>query len=63
MVVLWSAWQAQAPRISGLVLSYLQALPLAIIAVYLLPALACVLGTIVWEILRAAFEKRRKLPG
>jgi len=63
MAVLWSAWQAQSPRISGLVLSFLQALPLAIIAVYLLPALACVLGTITWEIMRAAFEKRRKLPG
>jgi serine/threonine protein kinase len=63
MVVLWSAWQGQAPRLSGLVLSFLQSLPLAIIAVYLLPALACVLGTITWEIMRAVVEKRRKLPG
>jgi ABC-type methionine transport system permease subunit len=40
-----------------LILSFLQALPFAVLAVYLLPALACVLGTIVWEVLSAVFEK------
>jgi serine/threonine protein kinase len=61
MAVLWSAWEAPALQLSGLLLSFLQALPLAVLAVYLLPALACVVGTIAWEVMRAAFEKGRNL--
>jgi hypothetical protein len=61
MAVLWSAWEAPALQLSGLLLSFLQALPLAVLAVYLLPALACVVGTIAWEVMRAVFEKGRNL--
>jgi ABC-type methionine transport system permease subunit len=57
MVVLWTAWGSRTLELSALILSFLQALPFAVLAVYLLPALACVLGTIVWEVLSAVFEK------
>jgi serine/threonine protein kinase len=63
MVILRWTWQAQDPQLSDLVLSYLQALPLAVLAVYLLPALACVIGTIAWEALRSAFARVRALAG
>jgi serine/threonine protein kinase len=63
MVVLWWTWESQAPQLSGLVLSFLQALPLALLAVYLLPALACVVGTIAWEAVGVAFGKLRDLGG
>jgi len=63
MVVLWWAWEAQAPPVAALFLSFLQALPLAVVAVYLLPALACVVGTIAWDVMRAAFERLRKRLG
>lgn len=61
MVILWWTLQAQNPQLSGLVLSFLQALPLAVVAVYLLPALACVIGTIAWEAMTAVFARERDL--
>lgn len=61
MVILRWTWGAGPTQLSDLVLSLLQALPLAVLAVYLLPALACVLGTIAWELLGAVFDKERAL--
>ncbi len=57
MVFLWWTWKAQPPQLAGLVSSFFQALPLALLAVYLVPALAFVIGTIAWEAVRAAFKR------
>lgn len=57
MVALWWTWKAQPLQPAALVLSFFQALPLALLAVYLVPALAFVIGTIAWEAVRAALKR------
>ena len=63
MVVLWSTWQGQLPQLVELVWAFVQALPLALVAVYLLPALAFVGGAVVWELGRALVWRARKNRG
>jgi serine/threonine protein kinase len=57
MVALWWTWKAEVPDVASLVWTFLQALPLSLAAVYLLPALAFVVGAMAWEIARAPFRK------
>ena len=52
MVVLWWTWKGQWPGMLDLTWTFLQALPMALLAVYLLPALAFVGGAVVWEVFR-----------
>jgi hypothetical protein len=49
MVVLWLSWQNAPSDPFNLVWAFIQALPLALLAVYLLPALAFVAGAVMWE--------------
>jgi serine/threonine protein kinase len=62
MVSLWGNWQDPAPELGEWILGYFQALPLAVLAVYLLPALAVVAGAIAWEGVKSLVSKRRRLP-
>ena len=52
MVALWWTWQGQWPGLLDLTWTFLQALPMALFAVYLLPALAFVGGAVAWEVIR-----------
>ncbi len=52
MVALWWNWRGLSPDLFDLALAFLQALPLALLAVYLLPALAFVGGAVAWEMIR-----------
>ena len=53
MVVLWSTWRGAFSDVADVAWTFIQALPLALVAVYLLPALAFVGGAIAWELGRA----------
>ena len=53
MVVLWSTWRGSFSDVADVAWTFVQALPLALVAVYLLPALAFVGGAIAWELGRA----------
>jgi hypothetical protein len=57
MVVLWWAWRDQTPDLLGLLWTFFQALPLALVAAYLLPALVLVGGAMVWEVARAVLRR------
>ncbi|NIV27980.1 MAG: hypothetical protein GWN58_00285, partial [Anaerolineae bacterium] len=59
MVVLWSTWRGPLSDITDVVWTFIQALPLALVAVYLLPALAFVGGAIAWELGRALIWRAR----
>ena len=52
MVVLWSSWTGPLHDLTDLAWVFIQALPLALVAVYLLPALIFVGGAIAWEMAR-----------
>lgn len=52
MVALWWTWHGQSLDLAALVWAFLQALPLALLAVYLLPALIFVGGALVWRVVR-----------
>jgi hypothetical protein len=52
MVILWWTLQARVPYLNEVVASFLQALPLALLAVFLLPALAYAGGAAVWQLVR-----------
>jgi hypothetical protein len=60
MVVLWSTWRGPFVDVTDVVWTFIQALPLALVAVYLLPALAFVGGAIAWELGRALIWRARK---
>jgi hypothetical protein len=62
MVVLWWVWSDQSPDLLGLLSAFLRALPLALLAAYLLPAIALVSGAMAWEVAKSVLEKRRRLP-
>ncbi len=55
MTALWWSWQDEPPALDALFLI----LCLAVLAVYLLPALAVVAGAIAWEALRTLLRKAR----
>jgi serine/threonine protein kinase len=58
MVALWYNWQGAALDLFDLALAFVQALPFALLAVYLLPALAFVVGAVGWEGVRALLSKQ-----
>jgi serine/threonine protein kinase len=60
MVVLWSTWKGQLPDLIELAWVFVQALPMALVAVYLLPALAFVAAAVAWEMGRALLWHARK---
>ena len=60
MVVLWSTWKGQFSDAAQVAWVFVQALPLALVAVYLLPALAFVSGAIAWELGRALVWRARR---
>jgi uncharacterized membrane protein YbhN (UPF0104 family) len=51
IVALWGTMRGWSVDLGGLVTAFLLALPLALLAVFLLPALAFVCGTIAWELI------------
>ncbi|MGD8474071.1 MAG: serine/threonine-protein kinase [Anaerolineae bacterium] len=59
MVALWSNWTGLQRDLTGLAWVFIQALPLALVAVYLLPALGFVGGAVAWEIARALLSRAR----
>jgi serine/threonine protein kinase len=59
MMALWWSWRGWLPEPVTLILKYLQSLPLALLAVYLLPALVFVGGGIVWEAIQAVTTRPR----
>ena len=63
MVVLSLSWRAASPDLSGLVWIIFQALLLALLAVYLLPALAFVGGAVVWQASRALAGRAKRGAG
>jgi tRNA A-37 threonylcarbamoyl transferase component Bud32 len=58
MVALWWSWLGELPVLADWILIFC----LALLAVYLLPALAFVGGAIVWEGVKSLGNKRRRLP-
>jgi hypothetical protein len=52
IVALWGTMRGWSLDLEGLVTAVLLALPLALLAVFLLPALAFISGTIAWELIR-----------
>ncbi len=60
LVVFWQTWRELSPGLTGWLWTYFQALPLSLLAVYLLPALACVGGAIAWELIKALTGSLRK---
>jgi hypothetical protein len=54
MVFLWWTLQARVPYLDEAVRSFLQALPLALLAVFLLPALAYAGGAAIWKLIQMA---------
>jgi hypothetical protein len=57
MVVLWWNWRGGLPAIGELVQALLLALVLALVAVYLLPALAFIGGGAVWAVVRGIVRR------
>jgi hypothetical protein len=57
MVVLWWVWSDQTPDLLGLLSAFFRALPLALVAAYLLPALVLVAGGMIWEVARAVLRR------
>jgi serine/threonine protein kinase len=65
LVVFWQTWRGLSSGLTGLLWAYFQALPLSLLAVYLLPALVCVCGSTAWELIKAlrGSLKKRRTPG
>jgi serine/threonine protein kinase len=58
MVVLWWVWDERTPDLIDLLGSFLQALPVALVAVYVLPALVFVVGAVAWEAAGRLWDRR-----
>jgi len=58
MVVLWWVWGDQSPDLLDLLSAFLRALPLALLAAYLLPAMVLVGGAVVWAVARSVLDKK-----
>jgi hypothetical protein len=56
MVVLWWVSADQSPDLLGLLSAFFRALPLALVAAYLLPALVLVGGAMLWEVAREVLK-------
>ncbi len=61
MVVLWLSWTNTPSDPLSLVRTFLLALPLALLAVYLLPAMTFVAGAVVWEASKALLSSMRSV--
>ena len=59
MVVLWWSWRGLSPAPGDLLLALVQTLPLALMVVFLLPALAFVGGAVAWEVAEALVRQAR----
>jgi serine/threonine protein kinase len=59
LVALWWIWGGQSPDLIELIWAFLRALPLALLAAYLLPALALIGGAAIWGLVRALLERLR----
>ena len=57
MIALWWTWRDGKPDVGDLFLTFFQALPLALLAVYLLPMLTFVGGGAVWEAVKALVRR------
>ena len=60
LTVFWQTWRDLSPGLTGWLWAYFQALPPALLAVYLLPGLVCVCGAIAWELVKALVGRVRK---
>jgi hypothetical protein len=60
LAVFWQTWRDLSPGLTGWLWAYFQALPLALLAVYLLPGLVCICGAIAWELIKALAGRVRK---
>jgi hypothetical protein len=60
LAVFWQTWRELSPSLTGWLWTYFQALPLSLLAVYLLPALAWVCGAVAWELFKALTGRVRK---
>jgi serine/threonine protein kinase len=60
LAVFWQTWRDLSPGLTGWLWAYFQALPPALLAVYLLPGLVCVCGAIAWELVKALVGRVRK---
>jgi serine/threonine protein kinase len=60
LTVFWQTWRELSPGLTGWLWAYFQALPPALLAVYLLPGLVCVGGAIAWELVKALVGRVRK---
>jgi hypothetical protein len=59
MVGLWWAWQDPTPALIDLTRTFLPVLLLALLAVYVLPALAFVGGAVIWEMVGTVISRAR----
>jgi hypothetical protein len=59
MIALWWSWHGRTPDLGDLVLSFFQALPLAFLAVYLLPVLVFIGSAALWEAVKALVQRVR----
>jgi hypothetical protein len=59
MVAFWWTWQDESANLVALIWTYVQALPLALVSVYALPALLFVAGAMGREMLRALLQRMR----
>ncbi len=57
MAVLWWVWKEGWPDLLDIVLTFVQALPLALLAAWLLPAAAIVAGAMTWEVVSVLVRK------
>ena len=60
LIEFWQTWRELSPGLTGWLWAYFQALPLALSAVYLVPALVCICGAIGWELAKALAERVRR---
>jgi hypothetical protein len=60
MVLLWWNWRGASPDFGDLTKTFLFTLPMALAAIYLVPALAFVGGAVAWEVTRALVSRSRK---
>jgi hypothetical protein len=60
MVAFWWTWQDESANLVALIWTYVQALPLALVSVYALPALLFVAGAMGREMLRALLQRMRR---
>jgi serine/threonine protein kinase len=61
MIALWWSWRDSSPKLGELALAFFRTLPLALLAVYLLPVVAFAGGAVIWEAIRGLVRWLRSL--